>query len=85
MDNAREYNIGIGFQNCFYVKGSYNIGIGKDSLQGTSGDGTLSYSIGIGAYTGTQSTGNYNHFIGSYSGYFTRRPSSCKKPKFLKS
>ena len=71
MDNAREYNIGIGSENCYYVKGSYNIGIGKDSLQGTSGDGTLSYCVGIGSCAGKESSGDYNHFIGKNSGYYT--------------
>ena len=64
-------NICIGRGNCYYVSGDENVGIGHDCLKGTSSDGSLSYCVGIGFSAGKESTGNYNHFMGYYSGYYT--------------
>ena len=58
------HNIGIGYNNCEFISGSYNVAIGKDCLKGTSNTRNVNYSICIGAESGKNITNNYNILIG---------------------
>ncbi len=58
------YNVAIGGGALGTVNGSYNTAIGPDVFKGAD-----SCNAGIGFGAGKNSTGNYNTFIGYYSGY----------------
>jgi hypothetical protein len=65
------YNTAVGGASAANIRGSYNIGVGYNALNGNYSTSTGSHNIGLGYLSGLQiTTGNNNTFISQSAGTF---------------